>query len=1147
MRPSSRHYLYRSLVVVATLLMVGMAAFGDVTASITGVVKDPSGAVIPHVKITVVNVETGIHRTTATNAQGSYSFPALPIGDYALDASAPGFKEYKQTGIRLDVNTALAVDFSLTLGSTHETVTVNASAVHIETTGAQLGEVISGKQMTDLPLNGRNYTDLLALQPGVTPFDTGGYNGPSISGQRGSANGFMVNGANVEESGYMGPAVVPNLDSLAEFRILTSNYDAEYGNYSGGQVNVITKSGTNQFHGDLFDFLRNTSLDARNYFSPGRGKFIQNQFGGTVGGPIIHDKLFFFVDYQGTRQILGLDTGDIPVPSGADRAGNLADIADQLTGTVNGGYWANALSQSLGYTVTPGEPYYTPGCTSAAACVFPNAVIPQSAMSTPALNLLKYIPMANSGAFYTTSAYNQTLADDLGSIRLDFNSQRFGRISAYYFLDNTSFVNPYGSSFPGFGVSAPARSQLVNFGDTKTISPTSFNEFHLNYMRWANSASPQSGLGVTLSSLGFVTGPGTPGIFLNSPFLEGVPPISFNNFAIGVAGAFDSQANNMYQVIDNVALVRGSHTIKFGGEAQYDQIAEKDFGQNNGTFGFYGTETGSDFADFLIGAPSVYNQGVQEPLYTRTHYVGLYGQDSWRATPSLNLSYGLRWEITAPWSEAHNQLETLVPGLQSKVFPGAPTGWVFPGDPGIPPTIAPIRYRNFAPRIGLAYAPSASGGLLRRILGGSAKKTSIRAGYGLFYSTFADAGNFRVIGDAPFGYYWSSPTPPLFDTPFIDRATGNNEGQRFPVPFPPLNVSPSNPDNSINWSQFLPISGSPVFATTTHVPYGEDYSFSIQRQIGTNNLLSVAYVGTQGHALVSSLESNAGNPALCLSVSNPSQVIPGGATCGPFGENGVYTMANGQVINGTRQPFGNDFGSNQYFTTIGNSSYNSLQVSFRRTSGRLAVLVGYTYSKAMDDGSGLQSQIIPTNHRLSRAIADFDLTHNFVASYRYELPFDRLFGHNRLASGWAITGITRFTTGTPVTLTEQDDRSLLGVTSAGAIDRPNYTPGNLDFTDPRTGRPFFNTSLFSQENLGQIGTSSRQFFYGPGLANTDLALLKNIGLTESKTLQLRFEFFNVFNTTQFAPPDGNINSSSFGYVLSAGSPRIAQLAAKILF
>lgn len=469
--------------------------------------------------------------------------------------------------------------------------------------------------------------------------------------------------------------------------------------------------------------------------------------------------------------------------------------------------------------------------------------------------------------------------------------------------------------------------------------------------------------------------------------------------------------------------------------------------------GFSGTETGSDFADFLISAPSVYLQGVQEPEYTRTHYVGLYAQDKWRTTPNLTLSYGLRWEITAPWSEAHNQLETLVPGLQSKAFPGAPTGWVFPGDPGIPPTIAPIQYRNFAPRIGLAYAPSAPNGLLRRILGGSAKKTSVRTGYGMFYSTFEDAGNFRVIGDAPFGFFWNSPTPPLFQTPFIDRATGNNEGQRFPVAFPPLDVSPSNPDNSIDWAQFLPISGSPVFATTTRVPYGEDYSFSIQRQMGTNNLLSIAYVGTQGHALLSSLESNPGNPALCLSVSSPNQVIPGGATCGPFGENGVYTTAGGQVINGTRQPFGNDFGSNPYFTTIGNSSYNSLQVSFRHTSRRLTILLGYTYSKSMDDGSGLQSQIIPTNHRLSRAISDFDQTHNFVAGYRYELPLDRLFGHNRLASGWAITGIMRFTTSTPVTLTEGDDRSLLGVTSVGSIDRPNYTPGNFDFTAPgREGR-----------------------------------------------------------------------------------------------
>lgn len=1132
------------------LLMTPRELCADITGRISGVVTDSSGSVVPQVTIKVINTDTQVAQDVTSNSEGYYSFPALPVGHYDLEASHQGFKKYQQNGLVLDVNTALRVDITLEVGSVTEQVTVSAAAVQVETTSTQLGEVITSQKMTTVPLNGRTYTDLLALQPGVVPVSSGEYGGPgelSVSGQRESANGFMVNGANVQEGAFMATAVLPNLDSLAEFRILTSNFDAEYGNYSGGQVNAITKSGTNQYHGDLFDFLRNTDLDARNFFSPGRAKFIQNQFGGTIGGPILHDKLFFFGDYQDTRQFLGLDTGNIAVPSPADRSGNLADIADQLTGVVNGGYWASILSQRLGYPVSAGESYYTSGCVSNSSCVFPGAVIPTSAVSPAAQKLKQYVALPNNGPYYTTSAYNQNYTQHEGGIRLDFNSLRFGTLFGYYFLQDSATLSPYGSSFPGFSTSASSRSQLFNLGDTKTFGPTVVNEFHLNYTRYAqNNGKPQGGIGQKLSSFGIVEGSDTLGVYPNDPSIEGVPSIGFNNFSIGVPCCYNLQYNNTYQLIDNFTKVAGKHTIKFGGSVHYDQITKHDHGSNNGSWGFAGTETGSDWADFLIGAPANYTQGVQLPLHSRTHYIGLYGQDSWRVTPNLTLNYGLRWEVTSPWEEAQGQLETLVLGLQSRVFPGAPTGWVFPGDPGIPNTLAPIRYNNFAPRIGIAYAPSSQSGMLGRILGGPGK-TSIRAGYGIFYTAFEDATSFVEVGDAPFGYFWSSPTPPMFETPFIDRATGNSERQRFPVAFPPPNVSAANPDNSIDWSFFLPISGSPAFATTNRVPYAEDYTLSIQRQIGTRSLFAIAYVGTQSHALLSSLESNPGDPARCLSVSQLSQVIPGGATCGPFAENGVYTTAAGQTINGTRHPFGNNFGSNQYFATIGNSNYNSLQTTFRHSSDRLEVLLGYTFSKSIDNGSGWQGQIVPTNYRLGRALSAFDLTHNFVASYHYTLPFDRFFSSNRLTSGWVLAGITRFASGLPVTINEPDDRSLLGTTSAGTVDRPNYTPGDLHIADPRTGSTYFNTSLFSQENLGQLGTSSQRFFHGPGILNTDIALLKDTRITESKTLQFRFEFFNVFNHAQFFNPDGNFLSPTFGQVTAARDPRIGQVALKFLF
>ncbi len=1162
-RCSQFHGMARIVGAAFCLFLLATPMYSDVSARIAGTVTDPSGALVPGAAVSAVNTQTGVKQETHTDTQGYYSFPSLAVGRYDLEVQANGFKAYKVAGLTLDVNTALTANVSLQLGAANQEVTVDAAAIQVETTSSQMGEVINSTKMTTVPLNGRSYTDLLALQPGVTPVSSGQYSALSVSGdlnpgslsvsgQRESSNGFMVNGGNVEEGGAMGTAIIPNLDSIAEFRILTNDFDAEYGNYAGGQVNAITKSGTNDFHGDLFEFLRNTDLDARNFYSPTRSSFVQNQFGGTFGGRVIRDKLFFFVDYQGTRQILGQSTGDVLVPSLADRTGNVSDLASQLSGNVNGAYWANQLSQKLGYGVAAGEPYYTPGCASSANCVFPNAVIPQSAISPIAQNELKYIPTPNNGQYFSTSAYNQNLNDNKGSFRIDYNSP-IGAIAGYYFIDNYNVVSPYsgGSNVPGFSSVTPGQAQMANIADTKNFGPEVVNEFRIHFMRttaFLNEA--QGGTGVSLSSLGYATGVNSLGIVALTPATEGVPQTGFNNYTIGVTGFSTAQYNNTYQVMDNLSRVLGTHTMKFGGSFHYDQLTEHDFGANNGTFSFSGVETGSDFADFLIGAPSSYAQGVQEPLHLRSHYIGLYGQDSWRVTPKLVLNYGLRWEVTTPWADAFGQLETIVPGQQSAVFPGAPTGWVFPGDKGIPKTLAPVRYNNFAPRIGLAYSPDNSSGLLGKLVGGPGK-TSIRASFGVFYTAFEGVTGFNAVGDAPFGYFWVSPTPPLLGTPFVDRSTGNPEGQRFPVAFPPLNVSASNPDNAINWAGFTPISSSPAYGTHNRVPYAEDYSFSLQRQIGQNTILGVSYVGTQAHALLSDLEANVGNPGLCLGLSQTSQVAPTSGTCGPFGENGVYVRSNGQVVNGTRSPLGNAFGSDGYFVTIGNSNYNSLQVTLRHRSGPLELLAGYTWSKSIDDSSGWGDQINPVNYRLSRALSSFDVPQNLVFSYHYDLPFDKLFHPNRLTSGWTISGISRFASGLPIFLTETDDHSLLGTFSTGPngtqVDTPNYTPGNLNIRDPRSGLSYFNTSLFSQEAIGQLGTANKRFFHGPGLNNSDLALLKDVHLTESKYLQLRFEFFNIFNHAQFINPSGNINSGTFGIVTQARDPRIGQVALKLVF
>jgi hypothetical protein len=1223
----SRRTLRKELLALASLALIllfaGVAWAGE-GGSVSGTVKDATDAVVPKVSVTATNTDTGIRQTVATDNRGFYSFPSLPIGHYDLEFQSAAFRPYRRTGIVVDANSSLIVDAVLQIGETTDVVMVKENQLHVETASTQMGEVITGGQMTAVPLNGRSFTDLLALQPGVVPVtsitsdtvqDVGasalspsGNLNPgtiSINGQREFANSFLVNGSDVEEDVNMGAAIIPNLDSIAEFRILTNNFDAEYGEFSGGQINVVTKSGTNAFHGDVFEFARNTDLDARNYFSPTRGAFDQNQFGGTLGGPVRKNKIFFFGDYQGTRSTQGIDTMQIPVPSIQDRTtGDFSDLRNNSSGfnplgfcgtqtdattgqvyelpcTVSGPNVATMLSNELGYTVTSGEPYYYSGnyinpatslestgtCTSSSStgingCVFPGATIPTKAWTAPGTNLLKYIPVPdNANGTFSTSAYNQNLQDDKGAYRIDANT-RWGLMSAYYFLDNWSQNNPYpiaqgGANVPGFNALYTGRSQLLDLGDTKTLSATAVNEFHFSYVRDANDlGKPIGGVGVSLASQGFAVGQGTPGIVALSPKTEGVESVGFNSFTIGTNTNELKQAGNTFQWLDNFSKVIGTHTIKFGGEFHYDQVNVNAIAQFNGSFLFFGTETGVDFADFLLGLPSQYNQSQLQPFYGRNKYAGLYAQDSWRVTRSLTLNYGLRWDRIEPWYEKYNQIATFVPGKQSVVFPGAPAGILYPTDPGVPRTLAPPGNRDFAPRIGLAYSPSVSGdGVLAKILGGPGK-TSIRASFGMFYTAIEALTIGVMSANAPYGTTYTSPAPPVFATPFVTAASGQNLGQYFPVTLAPLNTSASHPDPNVNWAQFEPITGLPNYPTTNRIPYTEEYMLSLERGFGADTVLSVNYVGTQAHRLLVLVEANPGNPSRCLFLSNPANLAAGQMPCGPFGEDTTYVTNTGVVFNGTRGPLGSNFGSNANQATIGNSNYNGLQVTLRHTSGRLQLLAGYTYSKSEDQSSNVGEEVNPLDPALSKALSAFDVTHNFVVSYNYQIPLERLFrASNRWTQGWELSGITHFSSGLPVTLVNYGDNSLLGSEPNGinnyGVDEPDFTPGPLHLNqNPRNGQPYFNTALFSENIPGTPGNAKRRFFYGPGMDNYDMALLKNVHLTESKSLQFRFEAFNIFNHAQFFGPqavDGNIDSSTFGDVISAAPPRLMQLAAKFIF
>jgi hypothetical protein len=431
----------------------------------------------------------------------------------------------------------------------------------------------------------------------------------------------------------------------------------------------------------------------------------------------------------------------------------------------------------------------------------------------------------------------------------------------------------------------------------------------------------------------------------------------------------------------------------------------------------------------------------------------------------------------------------------------------------------------------------------------------VRASYGLFYTAIPGLSAGIMYGVPPYGYNYLSPAPPLFATPFITAANGTNNVQRFPFPSPPLDASPNHPYPNVDWSKYLPVNADPFFANDNRIPYSENYMFSAQRELAANTVLTASYVGSRGHHNLVIREANPGDPALCLSVSHPGLVTPGTPTCGPFAENGLFVTRAGEVINGTRRPLGPDYGTVTRQETTGYSRYNALELNLRYTRSNASVLAGYTLSRSVDVASNIGEQVNPFAVSRSEAPSAFDMRHNFVVSYNYDLPLVRLAGRrNLLTDGWTVSGVTRFSSGFPVTLYNDTDTSLLGTFGNGVnnhlLDTPNVASGELNINhDPAKG-PAFNAALFSLPPLGQLGNAPRRFFYGPGIENFDMTIIKNLRLGGPRTLQLRLEAFNVFNHPQFygsGAVDGNIASRTFGQIVSAAAPRLVQIAAKFMF
>jgi hypothetical protein len=1213
-----RIFLWVSIVLI--MLPSAMVLRADVTGSILGTVRDRSQAIIVGAHVVATNVETNLSREAKSDAEGSYRILALPAGHYKLSITASGFRPFTETDIVVKVNDELRFDVTLDVGNVTEKVEITANAVQVQTQSTQLGDVIESKKMQALPLNGRSFIDLLGLQAGVAPGNSNqaiqqdrpvsGFLNPgniSVNGQRETANAFLVNGGDVSEGRNLGAGLVPNLDSVEEFRLITNSFDAEYGKFSGAVMNAITKSGTNSIHGDVFEFLRNDKLDAKNYFAPGKSELRRNQFGYTLGGPIWKNHLFFFSDYQGTRQVQGAETGLVTVPTANQRQGNF-DLGSFETGdsngnpiptTVDGAYWAQVLSTKLGYTVTPGESYaemevpdssplgyHMAFCTDNTQCVFPNGVIPQAAWAKPVASYLPLIPTptlpGNTGNYSNNSQKNGANDDKYGE-RVDFNNQKTGNWSWYYHLDNSKLDNALPSSFPsvpGFPTTTPSRAQAFVVSNAKTVGATAVNEARFSFFRTVLHLDNPAGSSADLSSAGFITGAGTLGIVPLPGYKQYLPQITLSNINLnlGVPTLNTFQPNTTYMVSDVFSKAAGKHTWKFGGEFRYLQINERNYASPNGQFVFDGSVTGSDIADFLLGATSniggngPYTQAALQLLDSRTRYGGAFAQDAWKVKPNLTLNLGLRWEVSMPFYDTQGKIQTWVPGQQSTVFPLSPTGLVFPGDKGIPKTLAPTDYNNFAPRLGLAYSPGFSDGALGKIFGGPGK-TSIRAAYGIYYTSVEDLNLFYEVADAPFGLYWTAPVSVMFDEPFRIRANGQSLGQRFPFTAP-IPGAPSNA--TLDFSVYEPMNYFPGYNKHNVLPYGEHFNLSIQRELSKQTLLTLAYVGTSGHHLITQNEANPGDPALCMQLNatpGVTDLTAGTPGCGPGNENDVFQMSGGSLVYSTRirstaypYPVSTSnycpasalqvcFGSGNTNTlTTANSIYHAGQITVERKANDVTFLAAYTFSKAIDDSSAFGDLVNFLNPKFSRGLSSTDVTHNFVASYVWAIPFDRLFpgGPKRLTQGWQMQGITRFATGFPIQMNESDDD--ISLTGSSSTDMPNRV-GPVQIVNPRKSNPncpsdngtgcYFLPSAFAPNTtLGTFGTANRRFFHGPGFNNTDFGFLKRTVIREQMAFDLRIEFFNIFNHAQFINPSGNINDQTFGQVTQARDPRIGQISAK---
>ena len=1137
------------LLLAFSVLLVSSSLAQDATGTVLGTVVDPQGSVLPGVQVTVTNTATHQASTTKTGPDGTFRVVNLPIGLYTVTAEGTGFQRLVTREQKLQINQNLRFDISMKVGSTQEVVEVASDAVGVETVSSTVGESVSGRSIIDLPLNGRNTLDLALSQPGVTETndDTGAAGTFSIAGGRSDSITFLLDGGVNNNLLNNGVVFSPNPDTVAEFRVLQNNYTAEYGRNGGGIISVVTKSGGNQFHGSVFDYLRNDALDANSYFNKVNGLdrdvLKRNQYGATLGGPILKDKLFFFVGYQGQRQ------SQVQTPT----AGVAATTTVFTPAELNGDFSASA-DQSLVADYLAAHPYFQPNAALAAQGIIDPSRIDPVSKNYIAAGL---IPSSTTGQIPARGSSTDN-RNEL-TVKVDYAVSQKDKLSFTIGGNKVDQLLPfYFANVPGYAALSKQDNYFVNLAYTRTFTNALLNEFRLTAQRNNTAQDIPSADLPKAADLGVGITPDLP---------SGPPLLTFQsgmNIGFGYSGP-THLINNTFSYSDTLSWVKNKHTFKFGGGfTPYQNNTVYDF-IGDGWFDFYsgaGTNgSGSDFADFLLGIPGDFFQYPNAPSNIRSKNTYFFGQDEWHVGRRLVLTYGLRYEFSSPKLDTEGRSFSVIPGVQSTRFTNAPVGLAFPGDKGAPKGANFPDKNDFAPRFGFALDPFGNG------------RWSIRGGIGVFYDILKGEDNLQFNGQPPFfsavGLFYDVPggsvTCPngvgTSGTGFLCDPFGSTGAVN---PFPSV---PPTQDLDFSAAGFLPINGGgSVYLVDPHIrtPYTYQYNLGVQHELGRGTLLEVAYVGSSSHKLTALQDIN------------------------PFDDTGVRVINQAPALDSCNNDPNNYLGMCYAylpeFRNVGTQSYNALDTSITRqvsdtgAFGKTYFTLGYTWSHTIDNVSGFRQrsyQVPAGNPQAFRASSDQDLRHRITFSGGWDMAFDRWWGSGpkRLTQGWSLYPILTWRSGfpydIPANFSDAFDPTATGPSGLGdpILGYVNVV-GPTNLYDPRKPQDFgagsaaywFNPGSFSNDceyvdvsagcasGYGSpYGNLPRNHFRGPSRTNLDMTLAKTTKLTERVSLQLRLDSFNLFNHAQFKNPDTNIFSDTFGQVTDTYAPRILQLGARFQF